>query len=200
MPRANICTVLQCLRQACAAGEARDLTDAQLLQRFLAQREDAAFAVLVERHGPMVLGVCRRVLGDAHGAEDSFQATFMVLVRRAASIGCTGSLGNWLYTVAQRIASKARTQAAARRLRERRAAEMPRPQPLVEPTWQELRCVLDDEIGRLPEKYRAPIALCYFEGKSHQRAAQELGWATGSLASRLARARQLLRRPCRPWR
>jgi RNA polymerase sigma factor (sigma-70 family) len=186
--------MLQCLRHACAADEVRDLNDAELLRRFLALREEAAFAVLVQRHGPMVLGVCRRVLGDAHGAEDAFQATFIVLVRRAASLACTGSLANWLYTVAQRIASKARAQAAARRLRERRSAEMPRSQPLDEPTWQELRSVLDDEIGRLPEKYRAPIVLCYFEGKSQARAAQELGWATGSLASRLARARQVLRR------
>jgi RNA polymerase sigma factor (sigma-70 family) len=193
MPKATLGDMLRSLRQMCETHGALDLTDAQLLQRFLAQHDEAAFTILVQRHGPMVLGVCRRVLGDAHGAEDSFQATFMVLVRRAASISCTASLTSWLYTVAQRIATKARAQRAARHRRERRWEGMPRTNLLDELTWQELRSVLDEEVARLPERYRAPIVNCYFEGKSYDQAAQDLGWPKSSLASRLGRARELLR-------
>jgi RNA polymerase sigma factor (sigma-70 family) len=193
MPKATLGDMLRSLRHMCETHGALDLTDGQLLQRFLAQRDEAAFTILVQRHGPMVLGVCRRVLGDAHGAEDSCQATFMVLVRRAASISCTGSLTSWLYTVAQRIATKARAQTAARHRRERRWQGMPRTDRLDDLTWQELRSVLDEEIARLPERYRAPIVNCYFEGKSYDQAAQDLGWPKSSLASRLCRARELLR-------
>jgi RNA polymerase sigma factor (sigma-70 family) len=141
----------------------------------------------------MVLGVCRRVLGHSHGAEDCFQATFMVLVRRAASLQKQQPLGSWLHGVAQRIAMRARAQAAARRDRERRAAHMPRAESLDGLTWQEIRSVLDEEISRLPAKYRAPIVLCYLESKSHAQAARELGCPKSSLAQRLSRARQLLR-------
>ena len=170
-----------------------DLTDSELLDRFLTQREEAAFAALVQRHGRMVLGVCQRLLGDAHTAEDAFQATFLVLVRRAASIRKKDSVGSWLHGVARRIASKARAQTASRRWRERRSADMLPSQPLDEVTWQELCRVLDEEIGRLPEKYRATIVHCCFEGQSYEQAAQQLGWPKNSLAKRLTRARQLLR-------
>jgi RNA polymerase sigma factor (sigma-70 family) len=193
MPKATLGDMLRTLRSMCAADKAQDLTDRQLLQQFLAEKEAAAFTILMHRHGPMVLGIGQRVLGDAHSAEDVFQATFLLLVRRAASIPCTGSLGNWLYAVAQRIALKARAQTAARRRRERRATQMPRAEPLDELTCQELRSVLDEEIGRLPEKYRSPIVLCNFEGKSYDQAALELGCPKDSLAKRLARARELLR-------
>jgi RNA polymerase sigma factor (sigma-70 family) len=194
MPHATLGFVLSHLRQTRAAAEARDLTDGELLQRFLADREEAAFAILVQRHGPMVLGVCRRVLGDVSSAEDSFQATFLVLARRAASIQSNSSLAGWLYGVAQRIALKAKVQALARRNRERQVEIMPRAEPLDELTWRELRSVLDQEIAGLPEKYRAPLVLCYFEGKSYALAAQELGWPKGSLARRIARGRELLRK------
>src|SRR5262245_21383476 len=175
------------------AARAEDLPDAALLGLFLADRNEAAFRLLLSRHGPMVLGVCRRVLSDAHTAEDAFQATFLVLVRRAASIRKQPSLGSWLHGVARRIAVRARAQATAQRQRERRVADMARSGPLDDLTWQELRSVLDEEIGHLPEKYRAPMVLCYFEGKSYDEAAHALGWPKSSLASRLARGRELLR-------
>jgi len=117
-----------------------------------------------------------------------------VLVRRAASIGTRQPLGGWLYAVAQRIALKARAQGTARRERERRHITMPRSEALDELTWRELRGVLDEEIGRLPDKYRTPLVLCYFEGKSHEQAARELGWAKRSLTNRVCRGRELLRR------
>jgi RNA polymerase sigma factor (sigma-70 family) len=186
--------VLGYLRRTCAAQGASDLTDGELLQGFLTRREDAAFTILLQRHGPMVLAVCQRVLGDSHSAEDAFQATFLVLVRRAASIGKRELLSNWLYGVALRIALRARAQMAARRRRERQAKQMPRAEPLDELSCQEFRSVLDEEIGRLPDKYRFPIVLCYFEGKSYDQAAEELGCPKSSLAKRLTRARELLRR------
>jgi RNA polymerase sigma factor (sigma-70 family) len=193
MPRTPLDDVLRYLRRSFAAHAARDLTDGELLERFVNQREEAAVTILVQRHGPMVLSVCRRVLGDSHGAEDAFQATFMVLVRRASSIGRREPLGGWLYGVAQRIALKARAQAAARRQRERRFAPMPCADSLDDVTWRELRSVLDEEIGRLPEKYRTPIVLCYFEGKSYDQVARELGLAKSSLGNRVVRGRELLR-------
>src|SRR5262249_18369244 len=143
-------------------------------------------------HGPMVLGVCRRVLGDAHAAEDCFQATFLVLLRRAASLQNRQPLGGWLHGVARRIALRARAQSATRRDRERGAGHMPRATSLDDLTWQELRCVLDEEVGRLPQKYRDPVVLCHLEGKSYDQAARELGCPKSSLAKRLTRARQLL--------
>ncbi len=185
--------VLEFLRKTRAAHELEQRTDRELLKRFVAQKEEAAFAVLVERHGRMVIGVCQRVLGDSHLAEDSFQATFIVLARRAASLGFNGSVAPWLYGVAQRIALKAKAQTRLRQDRERRFANMPRAETLDYRTWQEVRCVLDEEIGLLPEKYRAALVLCYFEGKSQERAAQELGWPKGTLARRLSRGRDLLR-------
>jgi RNA polymerase sigma factor (sigma-70 family) len=165
------------LRRVRALPEGAEVTDRALLERFVAERADTAFEMLMQRHGPMVLGVCQRVASDAHAAEDAFQATFLVLARRAHAIRNHASLGGWLFGVAQRIACKARAQAAARRERERRAAAMPDNQPLDELTWQELREVLDAEISRLPEKYRASVVLCGLEGKSHAQAAQELGSA-----------------------
>jgi RNA polymerase sigma factor (sigma-70 family) len=181
------------LRRANAAAADEDPSDGALLARFLLQRDEAAFERLVERHGPMVLGVCQRVAGERHAAEDAFQATFLVLARRAGSIRNQASVGSWLYGIAQRIARRARVQAALRRERERRAAAMRTDEALDEPTWQELRRVLDEEMGRLSETYRAAVVLCYLEGKSHARAAQELGWPRRTLTNRLARALELLR-------
>jgi hypothetical protein len=125
MPQTTLAELLRSLPASWAAEGARDLTDGELLERFLVYRQETAFGILVQRHGPMVLGVCQRVLGDSHLAEDSFQATFMVLVRRAASIGRQLPLGGWLYAVAQRIAMKARAKTAARRNLERRSKDMP---------------------------------------------------------------------------
>jgi RNA polymerase sigma factor (sigma-70 family) len=185
--------VLRQLRKLCSDEALQDLGDAELLERFLAKGEETAFAILVQRHGPMVLGVCQRVLEDPHAAEDAFQAAFLVLVRRSASIRKRSSLASWLYGVAQRIARRLRAQQAAQRQRERRFCAMSSSQVLDELTWQELRSVLDEEIRSLPEHYRAPIVLCCLEGKSYYQAARELAWPKSSLASRLSRARGLLR-------
>jgi RNA polymerase sigma factor (sigma-70 family) len=171
--------------------------DAELLRRFVARREEAAFAALVDRHGPMVLGVCRRVLGDDHEADDAFQATFFVLVRRAAAIRKQTSLASWLHGVALRVAVRARAAVSRRRAHERQGVDMLPDKGEgaslpVEPAAS-LRPLLDEELARLPEKYRAPLVLCYLEGKTHAQAAQELGWPTGSMSRRLARGRELLR-------
>jgi RNA polymerase sigma factor (sigma-70 family) len=185
--------VLRDLHKLTDVARARDLNDGELLERFRVSREEAAFTVLVQRHGPMVWGVCRRILADPHDAEDAFQATFLVLVRKAGSIHKLGSVGSWLYGVACRVAVKARTRAATRRAQERRFVDMPRPDPVDERTWLELRAVLDEELSQLPEKYRAPVVLCYLEGKTHDEAARQLGCPRSSLSSRLGRARALLR-------
>jgi RNA polymerase sigma factor (sigma-70 family) len=193
MTHATLSHVLRHLHQVIGAETAKELTDSELLERFTARREEAAFAALVQRHGPMVLGVCRRVLHHADLVEDAFQATFLVLVRSAASIRKQASVGSWLYGVAHRVAVKAKARAAKRRARERRSVAMPRPEPLDEMTWHELRAVLDEELTRLPEKYRAAVVLCYLEGRSQEQAARQLGCPRSSLSSRLGRARTLLR-------
>src|SRR5437879_5221798 len=127
-----------------------DCSDSQLLERFTVRHEEAVFETLIKRHGPVVLGVCQRVLNHEQDAEDAFQATFLVLARRAGSIRKQASLGSWLFGVARRIAGKARSQAAARQDRERRAVNMPSKEPLEAVTWEELRSVLDAEMGRRP--------------------------------------------------
>jgi RNA polymerase sigma factor (sigma-70 family) len=169
-----------------------DLVDRHLLERFVTARDEAAFAALVRRHGPMVLGVCRRLLHDAHEAEDAFQATFLVLVHKAPSIGRPELLGPWLHGVAYRTAARAR-QAARRRARAREAAVMPDDDPAVEVVWRELRQVLDEELGRLAQKYRAPLVLVYLEGKTTEEVARLLGCPKGTVLSRLARGRDRLR-------
>lgn len=168
-------------------------TDSQLLKRFASRQDEAAFAALVRRHGPMVLGVCRRILRNAHDADDAFQVTFFVLVRKARTIARPELLGNWLYGVASRVAVKARNTAARRSQHERRAPAMVVVDPLSEVTGRELRAVLDAELSQLPGKYRTPLVLCYLEGKTNEQAARMLGWPTGSMSGRLARGRELLR-------
>jgi RNA polymerase sigma factor (sigma-70 family) len=172
-----------------------DLTDQQLLDRFVRRRDEVAFEALVQRHGPMVLAVCRRVLGQAQEADDAFQATFLVLLRKADSIAKPELLGSWLYGVACRVARKARAQAASRRAHEsaREAVAMPPPDPLLEVAWRELRALLDEELQHLPPKYQAPLVLCYLEGLTNEEAARRLGWPSGSISYRLARARELLK-------
>jgi RNA polymerase sigma factor (sigma-70 family) len=171
------------------------LTDSELLERFAQRHEEAAFAALLRRHGPMVLSVCRRVLRSSHDAEDAFQATFLVMVEKAHRLRKPELLGNWLYGVAYRTALHARQRAARRGEREREAAAMlseASSDPEIES--RELRRVLDEELHRLPQKYRAPLVLCYLEGKTNQEAARSLGWPSGSISYRLARGRELLRR------
>jgi RNA polymerase sigma factor (sigma-70 family) len=193
MPTASLRDLLRFMRREKIVLEGSASTDGALLERFLARRDEAAFELLLQRHGTMVLGVCQRVVGDPHAAEDAFQATFLVLARRAGSIRDHASVGAWLYGVAQRIAMRARAQAATRRQRERQAADMAHTKPDDALTCKELRSVLDEEVARLPEKYRAAVVLCHLEGKSYDAAARELGWPKTSLASRLAKAHELLR-------
>jgi RNA polymerase sigma factor (sigma-70 family) len=168
--------------------------DGQLLERFIFHRDETAFTDLVHRYGTLVLGVCQRVLGDSHQAEDAFQATFLVLVRKARILDRSGPLGNWLYAVAYRTATKARMTAARRRARERQAMySASEPFSVENQAWDEMRPILDEELSQMPRKYRAPLVLCYLEGKTQQEAAQALGWPSGSMSRRMNRARQLLR-------
>lgn len=177
------------------------VSDATLLERFVTRREEAAFAALVQRHGPLVLGVCRRILRNSHDAEDVFQATFLVLARKAGCIPWQTSVAKWLYVVAERLALHARAGRLLRLAREHPVSldddggQFPAEEadPLAEIARRELRRVLDDELHQLPEKYRAPLVLCYLEGKTNEEAARELGWPTGSMSRRLERARTLLR-------
>jgi RNA polymerase sigma factor (sigma-70 family) len=184
--------VLDQLRRQAGAAAASACTDRQLLDRFVAVRDESAFQALVGRHGPMVLGVCRRLLPEPDAA-DAFQATFLVLVRKAGSLSDAGRVGAWLHGVACRTAREARRLRAWRARRERLVDRLPeRPAPVDEaPDWVPL---LDEEIGRLPEKYRVVVVLCELEGRSRSEAAQQLGVPEGTLSSRLARARALLRR------
>jgi RNA polymerase sigma-70 factor (ECF subfamily) len=185
--------VIEHLRGVLGRQESDGLSDGGLLGRFVEYADAAAFEALVRRHGGMVLGVCRRVLHDSHDAEDAFQATFLVLVRRASAVRPREMVGSWLYGVAYRTALAARRAAARRRARERRVREMARPEP-ADDVWREERPVLDRELARLPDKYRTPLTLCDLEGETRAEAARRLGWPEGTVASRLARARALLAR------
>jgi RNA polymerase sigma factor (sigma-70 family) len=171
-----------------------DLTDAQLLDLFLSRHDERAFEALIYRHGPMVMGVCRRTLGCVEDAEDAFQATFLVLVRRARSIKPRGMVGNWLHGVAYRTAMKAKVMRVRRVARERRAREMARPDARQEEVWEQLSPLIDKELNGLPEYYRSAVILCDLEGMSRKEAAHKLGWSEGTLSGRLARARALLAR------
>lgn len=183
----------QHLRRLLGTREAADLTDAQLLARFSASRDETAFAALLQRHGPLVLNVCRRVLGNVHDADDAFQAVFLVLARKADSIRRKESLGSWLYGVAFRIASRAKANAARRRNVERQAETM-LPATADHPAaWEELQPILDEELSRLPEKYRVSIVLRYLQGKSNEEAAREAGCPAGTMSWRLAHGLDLLR-------
>jgi RNA polymerase sigma factor (sigma-70 family) len=184
--------VLNHLRRAVLLRDGGGLNDAQLLERFLTHRDEAAVEALVRRHGAMVMGVCRRVLPNRHDAEDAFQATFLVLVRKAASIATRELLANWLYGVAYNTALKARAGAARRRAREKPMAETPEPQAAGPDPWEDLRPLLDRELNLLPNRYRAPVVLCDLEGRTHKEAAAQLGCPVGTLSGRLARARALL--------
>jgi RNA polymerase sigma factor (sigma-70 family) len=169
------------------------LTDAQLLERFVARRDEPAFAALVARHGPMVLGVCRRLVRDAQESEDAFQATFLVLARKAAGIQRQPLLAGWLYGVASRVAVRLRGQTARRRTREERDVDLTALAAADDGADSEVRPLVHEEVGRLPDKYRSAIVLCYLEGKTNEEAALQLRWPVGSVKSRLARARDLLR-------
>jgi RNA polymerase sigma factor (sigma-70 family) len=194
------------MRQLFDTGSAAGLTDGELLARFACRRAEsesnpesasteAAFETLLARHGSMVLSVCRQLLGDLHAADDAFQATFLVLIRRSGSFKVRecDSLGPWLYGVAYRTAIKARRLAARRLAREHRAAVSTASACDSRAEVGELRSLLHEEVSRLPAKYRAPVVLCYFEGRTHDEAAAALHWPVGTVRGRLARARDLLR-------
>jgi RNA polymerase sigma factor (sigma-70 family) len=193
MTQAQFAPVLRHLRRLAGGEPTKDLTDAQLLHRFRAQREEAAFAALVQRHGGLVWSVCRRVLGHDQDAEDAFQATFLVLARHADSVRTGEAVAAWLYRVAHRIALRAGRELTKRRTRERQAEARVAPDVDAELTWRELQAVLAEELDRLPEKYRAPFILCCLEGKSGPEAARHLGWKVGTVTGRLTQARKQLR-------
>jgi RNA polymerase sigma factor (sigma-70 family) len=193
MATSSLTPVVEYVRRVVLRQNAGEAEDGELLARFVVGRDEAAFAALVRRYGPMVLGVCRRVARHEQDAEDAFQATFLVLVRRAADIARPHLLGHWLYGVALRTATRARCRTARRRTREL-------PLPAAEgapcslgPEPSDLGAVLDEEVNGLPAKYRLPFVLCYVEGKTNEQAARLLGCPRGTVQSRLAWARDRLR-------
>jgi RNA polymerase sigma factor (sigma-70 family) len=183
---------IQHVRRAALLRDGAGLTDEELLKAFISRREEAALGALVRRHGPMVWGVCRRILRSYHDAEDAFQATFLVLVRKAASIAAPELLANWLYRVAYQTALNARATAARRKERERQLTEMPEPEVVPQDHWHDLRPLLDEALSRLPDKYRAVLILCDLEARTRREAARQLGVPEGTVAGRLARARTML--------
>jgi RNA polymerase sigma factor (sigma-70 family) len=190
--------VIQHVRGIVLPREGVGLTDAQLLTRFIERRDEAAFATLLRRHGPMVRSVCRRVLGNDHDADDAFQASFLVLVRKAASVVPRDMIANWLYGVAHTTALRAKVLAAKRSAREKQVREMPEPDVAPLDHRDDLRHLLDRELSRLPDKYRVPIVLCDLEDRSIKEAARQLGWPQGTVAGRLARARVMLAKRLAP--
>jgi RNA polymerase sigma factor (sigma-70 family) len=173
------------VRRICRLAGADEAGDGQLLERFAVGQDERAFATLVRRHGPMVLGVCERVLGHRHDAEDAFQAAFLILFRRARSLKVRVSLASWLYKVTYHVALAARTRLGRRRLRELQVPETQ--MPAVEPRKDrnDMLPALDAELERLPEKLRAPIVLCYLEGRTNQEAARLLRFPVGTIKTRL---------------
>ncbi|HKI38151.1 MAG TPA: sigma-70 family RNA polymerase sigma factor [Gemmataceae bacterium] len=185
-------TFLRHLRRA-VGPDGSSVSDAELLERFVSRRDEAAFEVLVWRHAGLVLGVCGRLLRQPEDIEDIFQATFLALARRAGSIGKRESLASWLYKVAYRVALRVRIRAAREAARRQRVADLPAPPPAGSNVGPDLRSLLDEEINRLPEKYRAAVVLCYLESKTTEEAARQLGCARGTVCSRLSWARRRLR-------
>lgn len=194
MSRGSAHPLILYLRNLAIASVSSGADDEELLDRFLRSHEEAAFAVLVRRYGPLVFGVCRRILGHAEDAEDAFQATFVVLAQKAGSIRHRRALAGFLHGVAERIARKARRARSRRRDRVMPVPERGVPDALSPVVWSDLRGVLDEEIGRLPAAYREAFILCHLEGLSNVEAARRLGCPRGTILSRLARARARLAR------
>jgi RNA polymerase sigma factor (sigma-70 family) len=193
MASTPLSSVLRYIRKVVDGPNSDLVADSQLLGRFVSHQNEAAFTTLVERHGPMVMGICRRILCNCHDAEDAFQATFLVLVRRARDIREPDRLANWLYGVAYRTATKAKADAVRRQAREDQAVDQRANAREDQGLWYDLRPILDEEINLLPAKYRIPVVLCYLQGKTNEEAARHLGWPKGTVATRLARARERLR-------
>jgi RNA polymerase sigma factor (sigma-70 family) len=194
MIHGRLSPILRHLRRVIPPREGDGVSDAQLLERFVHQNDEAAFELLLWRHGPMVWTLCRRILPDFHEAEDAFQAAMLVLARKAGSINKRRSLASWLYKVAFRIALRARADSARRAKLEKRNLTLP-PQVFVPDLGndvRELRPVIDEGLMQMPEKYRAPVVLCYLQNKSNEEAARLLRWPVGTVKTRLAKARELL--------
>jgi RNA polymerase sigma factor (sigma-70 family) len=186
-------SVLHCLRGITRPPESLGLSDATVLERWVANRDEGAFELLLWRHGPTVFSVCRRVLRQPQDIEDAVQATFLVLVQKARSISKHEALGSWLYKVALRIALRVKERAAKQARRTLQDVDMPSAESPDELLWQDVRSTLDEEINRLPERYRTAFVMSYVEGKTNEETARLLGVPTGTILSRLARARGQLR-------
>src|SRR5262245_16636114 len=184
MPRGQLDPVLRHLRRVAAFPPAPEPADAQLLERYVAGLDREAFAALVRRYGRLVRSVCRHVLRHEQDVDDAFQATFLVFASRAASIRKAGAVASWLYGVAYRTAMNAKRARARQRPEPKDPEGRAREQPVTEAALREVQAILDGEVNRLPEKYRAPFVLCCLEGKSKPEAARELGWKEGTVSSR----------------
>jgi RNA polymerase sigma factor (sigma-70 family) len=193
MKTAQTGSFLSRLRELVARKGATQLPDRELLDHFVCRHEERAFEVLVERHGPLVLGVCRRLLHNCHDAEDAFQATFWALARKAGSIQKHDSLAGWLHQVAYRVSLRARERSATRAQHERQVVPPPAGDPLAEVSGRELLAVVDEELQHLPAQNRTALVLCYLEGKTRDEAAQALGWSVGTLRRRLEQGKDRLR-------
>ena len=198
MPQGQFSAVLRYLHRVAGAPQSGEVSDVDLLARFSTTRDEAAFELLLWRHGAMVLRLCQDVTRDEHAAEDAFQAVFLALACKAGSIRSRKSLGAWLYQTAYRVALRARSRTLATGIRVARNYDLSRLAARAEPgdelIQRELRSLMRQEVARLPAKYRCPVILCYFEGLAHEDAARRLGWPKGTVAGRLARAREMLRK------
>jgi RNA polymerase sigma factor (sigma-70 family) len=193
MAETHLNPVIDYLRHLIGSVQTTAMSDGELLERFLTSRDEAAVQGLIRRYGPLVLGVCRRVLHNAHAAEDVFQATFLVLMRKAPTLNRGKPLGGWLYTVAYRLALRARANEARRRHCEAQAARSRAGTESHAGSSSDQVVALEEELQKLPEKYRAPLVLCYLEGKTNEQAAEALGCPRGSMSARLAQSRERLR-------
>ncbi|HEV8062649.1 MAG TPA: sigma-70 family RNA polymerase sigma factor, partial [Gemmataceae bacterium] len=189
----HFASVLRYARRLAERLDAPALRDCDLLSRYVVHKDEDAFTVLVQRHGSMVWGVCKRVLDDPNDADDACQATFLVLLNKSATLLRRESLASWLHGTAWRLARKLKVQAARRKFKEVRHIVSPAPDIQEAIMGRDLRSVLDKEIARLPTEFRDPLILCYLQGKSYAEAARQLGWPEGTVSGRLARARALLR-------
>lgn len=194
MATTTISQVIQHVRKTEFLRDGAGVSDGELLGSFINDRDHTAFAVLLQRHGRMVWAVCRRLLDNHHDVEDAFQATFVVLVRKAASIKPRDMVGNWLHGVAYQTALKARAMSARRKMREKQVIEMPESAASQHDPWNDLQPILDQELNRLPAKYRAAIILCDLEGKTRKEAARQLNLPEGTVSGHLTRGRAMLAR------
>jgi RNA polymerase sigma factor (sigma-70 family) len=193
MGKPRLAAVVGHIRRIASTARDSELSDRQLLEHFAAGKDEEAFACLVKRHGGLVFGVCRRVLQHIEDADDAFQATFLVLARKASAISWRESVSNWLYETAYRSAIEIRVKACRQRAHERQAASMPKRATMAEEMRRELASVLDEEVQRLPTKFRQPFLLCFLEGQTRDQAAKQLGWSLRTVERRLAEGRERLR-------